>query len=91
MVNILIADDSDAVRYVLKEILQIGEHTVVAEATNGAETIDLYREHMPQLLMLDLAMPKKHGLEVVKDIIAIDPKAKIILVTASDDKKIIQQ
>jgi len=91
MVDILIADDSDAIRLVLKEILLIGEHNVVAEANNGAEAVDFYQKHMPQLLMTDLAMPHKDGLQVVKDVIAIDPRAKIILITASDDKKIIQE
>jgi two-component system chemotaxis response regulator CheY len=41
--------------------------------------------------MTDLAMPNKDGLQVVKEVLAIDPKAKIIVITASDDKKIIQE
>ena len=45
----------------------------------------------PDLLLLDLAMPKKDGLAVVKEIIAQNPTAKIILITASDDQKIISQ
>ena len=91
MVDILIADDSDAIRLVLKEILLIGEHNVVAEATDGAEAVDFYQKHKPQLLMTDFSMPNKDGLQVVKEVIAIDPNAKIILITASDDKKIIQE
>ncbi len=42
MANIMIADDSDAIRLVLKDILAIGKHTVVAEATNGDEAVDLF-------------------------------------------------
>lgn len=91
MVDILIADDSDAIRLVLKEILLIGEHNVIAEATDGAEAVDFYQKHKPQLLMTDFAMPNKDGLQVVKDVIAFDPKAKIILITASEDQKLIQQ
>jgi two-component system chemotaxis response regulator CheY len=91
MVDILIADDSDAIRLVLKEILIIGEHNVVAEAIDGAEAVDFYQKHKPQLLMTDFSMPNKDGLQVVKEVIAIDPNAKIILITASDDKKIIQE
>ena len=91
MVNILIADDSDAIRLVLKDILQIHEHRIIAEATNGAESIDLYMKHNPELLLLDLAMPKKDGLTVVKEIISYNPHAKIILITASDDEKIIHK
>ena len=91
MADILIADDSDAIRLVLKDILSIGEHDVVAEAIDGEEAVTLYQKHNPQILLLDLAMPKKDGFTVVKEIIEYDPKAKIILITASDDQKIINQ
>jgi len=91
MAKILIADDSDAIRLVLKDILSIGEHEVLAEANDGAEAVDFYQQHRPQVLLLDLAMPKKDGLTVVKEVIAYDPDAKIILITASDDQKIINQ
>ena len=91
MADILIADDSDAIRLVLKDILSIGEHDVVAEAIDGKEAVTLYQKHNPQILLLDLAMPKKDGFTVVKEIIEYDPKAKIILITASDDQKIINQ
>jgi len=91
MVRVLIADDSDAIRLVLKDILSIGEHEIVAEACDGAEAVDFYQKHNPQVLLLDLAMPKKDGLTVVKEIMKYDPNAKIILITASDDQKIISQ
>lgn len=91
MAKILIADDSDAIRLVLNDILLIGKHEVVAEACDGAEAVDFYRQHNPQILLLDLAMPKKDGLTVVKELIEYDPNAKIILITASDDQKIISQ
>lgn len=91
MGNIMIADDSDAIRLVLKDILIIGDHTIVGEAKDGVEAVKLFPQLHPDLLLLDLAMPKKDGLVVVKEIIAQNPSAKIILITASDDQKIIQQ
>jgi two-component system chemotaxis response regulator CheY len=91
MANIMIADDSDAIRLVLKDILSIGKHTVVAEAVNGDEAVDLFFKKSPDLLLLDLAMPKKDGLTVLKEIIEKNSKAKIVLITASDDQKIINQ
>ncbi len=87
----MIADDSDAIRLVLKDILSIGKHTVVAEAVNGDEAVDLFFKTSPDLLLLDLAMPKKDGLTVLKEIIEKDSQAKIVLITASDDQKIINQ
>ena len=87
----MIADDSDAIRVVLNDILSIGDHTVMGEAKDGAEAVELFLQVNPDLLLLDLAMPKKDGLTVVQEIIAQNPTAKIILITASDDQKIIQQ
>jgi len=91
MAKIMIADDSDAIRLVLKDILDIGKHSVVAEAANGEDAVSLYFKTTPDLLLLDLAMPKKDGMTVLKEILEKDSKAKIILITASDDQKIINQ
>ena len=91
MARIMIADDSDAIRLVLKDILSIGEYIDISEASDGEESVNLYKEIKPDLILLDLAMPKKDGLTVVKEIIQFDPNAKIILITASDDQKTIQQ
>ncbi|MCV0366777.1 MAG: response regulator [Nitrosopumilus sp.] len=91
MANILIADDSNAIRLVLKDILSIGEHDVIAEACDGSEAVEFYKKYNPDLMLLDLAMPKKDGYTVTKEIISYDPNAKIILVTASDDQKTIQK
>ncbi|MFQ5475596.1 MAG: response regulator [Nitrosopumilus sp.] len=91
MAKILIADDSDAIRLVLKDILSIGDHEIIAEAVDGAEAVDLYQKHNPQILLLDLAMPKKDGLTVVNEVMEYDANAKIVLITASDDQKVITQ
>jgi two-component system, chemotaxis family, chemotaxis protein CheY len=91
MANIMIADDSDAIRLVLRDILAIDEHNIVGEAKDGAEAVELFSKFNPDLLLLDLAMPKKDGLTVVQEIIAKHPDAKIILITASDDQKVINR
>ena len=51
MVKVMIADDSDAIRLVLKDILSIGEHQVVSEASDGVEAVDFYKKHNPDLLL----------------------------------------
>jgi len=65
-------------------------HEIVGDATNGAEAVDLYQKYNPQILLLDLAMPKKDGITVVQEVIKYDPNAKIILITANDDQKVIE-
>ena len=81
MALILIADDSDAVRLVLRDILEIGKHTVTDDAVDGADAVEKYPQLKPDLMLLDLAMPKKDGLTVIHEIMEMDPKAKIILIT----------
>jgi len=83
----MIADDSDAIRMVLKDILEIGKHELVAEATNGEETVNEFLKTNPDLLILDMAMPKKDGLVALKEIISTRPDAKIIMITASDSQQ----
>ncbi len=91
MASILIADDSDAIRLVLRDILEIGKHTVVGEAIDGADTVEKYPQLKPDLMLLDLAMPKKDGLTVIHEVMEMNPKAKIILITAAGDMKIIDK
>lgn len=89
MAKIMIADDSDAIRLVLSDILTIGEHEVVGEAKDGSDAVEKYSEINPDVLLLDLAMPKKDGLTVVQEIMKNHSNAKIILITASDNQKVI--
>lgn len=85
MARIMIADDSDAIRMVLRDILDIGHHELAAEAINGFETVYKFNETKPDLLLLDMAMPKKDGITALKEILATNPNAKIIMITASDN------
>ncbi len=91
MARIMIADDSDAIRLVLEDILSIGNHEIAAQAINGEDAVEKFFQTNPDVVLLDLAMPKKDGLQVVKEIIAKKPGAKIILITASDNQAVIKQ
>jgi len=85
MARVMITDDSDAIRMVLRDILDIGHHELVAEATNGLEAVEKFAKTNPDILLLDVAMPKKDGMSTLKDILATNPNAKIIMITASDN------
>ncbi|HXV65782.1 MAG TPA: response regulator [Nitrosopumilaceae archaeon] len=91
MAKVMVADDSDAIRQVLQDILTIGKHELAGEAIDGNEAVEKFNQLQPDLLLLDLAMPKKDGLTVVKEIKEFYPEAKIILITASDNQEIIKQ
>ena len=79
----MIADDSNAIRLVLRDILAIGHHELVAEAIDGQDTVEKFAQFNPEVLLLDLAMPKKSGLQVIQELIPKFPEAKIVVVTAS--------
>lgn len=91
MARIMVADDSDAIRMVLKDILSTQNHIVVCEADNGEDAIQKFSETKPEVLLLDLNIPKKDGLTVVKEILTTHPDAKIVLITASNNQTLINQ
>ena len=91
MARIMIAEDADEIRLLLKDLLRIGNHEVVAEAVNGNDAVTKFMETKPDVLLLDIAMPKKDGLDTLKEIIATNPNAKIVMITASDNLDTITQ
>ena len=62
--RVLLADDHSIVRRGLRSLLEEAGHTVVAEAADGLEAVQLAEEHQPDLLVLDVAMPSLNGIEV---------------------------
>lgn len=85
MARIMIAEDSDATRLVLKDSLQIGHHELVAEAKDGVEAIEKFNLIHPDVLLLDISMPKKDGVSVLREIMSSDREAKIIMITADEN------
>jgi DNA-binding NarL/FixJ family response regulator len=82
-IRILIADDHPVVREGLVEVLtRQKDMSVIGEAKNGEEVCQLYDKLSPDILLLDLRMPKKDGLEVIKDLMSRVPKPRIIVMTA---------
>ena len=87
--KILIADDSKTIRKIMRIQLEEMGHEVVAEANNGHEAIEMYFEHSPDLITMDMHMPDMNGLEAVTKIKKIDKKVKIIMITAHGQKDLV--
>jgi two-component system NarL family response regulator len=91
-IGVLLADDHPVVRDGLAAIVnQQPDMRVVAEAGDGEEAIALYERHRPDVVVLDLRMPKRDGLAVVQRVLALNPKACILIMTTYDgDEDIFQ-
>lgn len=84
IVRILIADDHPVVREGLTAILELEQDLkVVGQAHDGEEACRLYRQLSPDILILDLRMPKKDGIEVVTELMSLRPRPRIIVLTHS--------
>lgn len=81
--SILVVDDSKMSRMVLKKLLEENGYHVIAEAANGIEAIDMFKEFHPDLVTLDITMPKMDGIEALKNILEADSTAKVIMITAA--------
>lgn len=91
MARILIVDDSSVMRKNLYSIFTSNGHEVVGEAADGRQAILLYSELKPDLVTMDITMPKMTGVEVVKHIIDRDSSAKIIMISALNQKQMVFQ
>lgn len=85
----LIADHSKFLRNLLKNLLSDNGYQVVAEASDGSSAVSLYKEKTPDIVLLDLAMPIMNGLDPLKNILKFDPKAKVIIYSAIEQKRLI--
>jgi len=82
MARILVVDDAAFMRKMVTDALTKGGHEVIGEAGNGAEAVQQYQTLKPDLTTLDITMPEKDGLSALKDIMAMDPSAKVIMCSA---------
>lgn len=89
MPTVLVVDDAVFMRSTIKRMLENQQFEVVGEASNGLEAIDMYRKLLPDVVTMDITMPRMTGIEAVKAIIAEYPDAKIVMVTALGQQKLI--
>ena len=85
-VKILIVDDHPIVRSGLRRLLTVEPEIEVREAANGREALSVFREQQPTLVILDLNLPGVGGLEVLSRLRAIDPDARILVLSMHDDQ-----
>jgi two-component system, chemotaxis family, chemotaxis protein CheY len=80
--TVMIVDDSLFMRKMLRDILEEEEYVVIAEASDGDEAVQKYRECRPDLVTLDIVMPNKGGIEALQEIRSLDPAARVVMCSA---------
>lgn len=80
--KILIVDDAAFMRMMIKDILTKNGFEIAAEAADGSEAVEKFKETAPDLVTMDITMPEKDGISALKEIKQMDPNAKVIMCSA---------
>jgi len=89
--KILITDDSTFMRIIIKNILLDQGYTDIIEAANGREGIEKFELDKPDLVLLDIIMPLMGGVDTLTQIMKIDPKARVVMLTAVGQETIMDE
>ena len=89
--RVLIADDASFMRKLVGEVLTDAGHQVVGHAADGEEAVARYAELRPDLVTLDITMPRSNGIEALQRILAGDPDARVLMCSAvGQDRKMLE-
>ncbi len=89
--RVLIADDAAFMREMLRDILGDGEYEIVAEASDGVEAVEKFDEHTPDLVTLDIVMPRKNGIDALREILAAHQTACIVMCSALGQEALVAE
>jgi len=89
--RLLVTDDSMMIRELIKELALESGWQIVGEAANGDEAIELFKQYQPDVTTLDLVMPVHDGLHALRGIRAIDPQAKVLVISAISQTEVLRE
>ena len=84
---VLICDDSILIRRLMRDVMGEGGVAEIIEAQDGVQAVDLYREHRPDIVFMDIVMPGKNGLEALTEIREFDPSARVVMASSTGTRK----
>lgn len=91
MSKILVVDDAIFMRKVIKDLLIANDYTDLVEAGDGVEAVAMFKEHRPDLVIMDITMPSQDGIETVKQIREIDETATVLICSAMGHEDMVKE
>jgi two-component system chemotaxis response regulator CheY len=91
MARVMIVDDAEFMRMIIRDILLMHGHEVVAEVGDGEEAIQTYLEVKPDIVLMDIIMPDMDGKEALQKLLTIDPAAKIVMCSSLGQQALITE
>ena len=89
--RVLIADDASFMRQMIREIIEPEGFEVVGEASDGVEAVEQYRQLHPDIVTMDIVMPKRSGIDAVKHIVEQSPGAWIVMCSALGQETLVRE
>ena len=91
MTRVLVADDASFMRQMIRDIIDQEGFEVVGEAADGVEVVEKFTELTPDLVMMDIVMPKRSGIDAVKAIMEIAPQASVVMCSALGQETLVME
>ncbi len=91
MARILVADDASFMRMMIREIVQEEGFEVAGEASDGMQAVERYRELHPDIVTMDIVMPRKSGIDALRSIMQLDPKACVVMCSALGQESLVAE
>ena len=87
--TVLVCDDAIFMRTMIGDILRQADYDVIGEAETGVEAVDRFKELKPDLVTMDIVMPDMGGIDAVREIMKIDPSAKVLMCSAMGQQALV--
>ena len=91
MARILVADDASFMRQMIREIVEAEGHEVVGEASDGVEAVDQFKKLQPEVVTMDIVMPRRSGIDAVRGIVELDPTARVVMCSALGQETLVTE
>lgn len=87
--KIMLVDDAAFMRMMIKNTLTQGGYTEIIEAKNGVEAVNLYKSEKPDLIIMDITMPEKDGIQALREIKELDKSSTVVMCSALGQEKLV--